>query len=196
MYRSLPEGSPLYEYINDNCKWLLIPLTGHTNLVTDSLDKLIILNDNITIKASKYAGVSGCYLLALNQLQQASAKATIYIGSTTDFNTRYKIHKTNSTRSSDKKSLHTPLYTSVRNLGWENFIWLPFVITTNHYTEFFKINLDIISPVRGEHQYILRSFTQFKARIYEQALISHYQPKLNGGKIVVFPFMNWEDRRI
>ena len=47
-----------------------------------------------------------------------------------------------------------------------------------------------------EHQYILRSFTQFETRIYEQALISYYLPKLNGGKIVVFPFMNWESHII
>jgi hypothetical protein len=64
-----------------------------------------------------------------------------------------------------------------------NFIWQPFVITTNHYTEFFKLNLDL-DIIYLEHQYILRSFTQFEARIFEQALISYYQPNLNGTKIV------------
>ena len=68
MYSSLPKDSSLYKYINNNCKWLLLPLTGYTNLVTDSLDKLINLNENITIKASKFAGVSGCYLFALKPL--------------------------------------------------------------------------------------------------------------------------------
>lgn len=51
------KDSKLYNYLNKNCKWLLLPLTGHTNLVTDSFKNLIPLNENITIKASKYAGV-------------------------------------------------------------------------------------------------------------------------------------------
>jgi hypothetical protein len=36
--------------------------------------------------------------------------------------------------------------------------------------------------------YILRSFTQFEARVYEQALLSHYNPNLITGYTVVFPF--------
>lgn len=96
--------SKLYNYLNKNCKWLLLPLTGHTNLVTDSLKNFISLNDNITIKASKNAGVSGCYIFMLSK-EQENQEYICYIGSATDLNTRYKIHKTNSTRSSKKKKL-------------------------------------------------------------------------------------------
>ena len=40
--------------------------------------------------------------------------------------------------------------------------------------------------------FILRSFTQFEARIYEQALLTHYIPKLNSSYTVVFPFNSWQ----
>ena len=38
--------------------------------------------------------------------------------------------------------------------------------------------------------FILRSFTQFEARLYEQFLLSHFRPKLNSSYTVVFPFSN------
>ena len=191
MFNSLPIGSPLYVYLNNNCKWLLVPLKGHTNIDKNSVTKLISLLENNSIKASTYSGVSGCYIIArtplLRQNVDGEKNNNFYIGSTTDLNTRYKIHKTNSTRVSHNKSLLTPLYSTIRKIGWKNFFFKPIIITTNHFTEFFKTNLDIISV---EHQYILRSFTQFEARIYEQALISYYHPNLNNSNIVVFPFMN------
>ena len=79
------------------------------------------------VNQQEYLGVT-LLCLALNPLYQASdaalqKKTTFYIGSTTDFNTRYKIHKTNSgvaaaaLATSTKKSLQTPLYASVKNLG-------------------------------------------------------------------------------
>ena len=80
--------------------------------------------------------------------EQENQEYICYIGSATDLNTRYNIHKTNSTRSSEKKNLETPFYASLRNLGWKNFIWRPIVITTNHYAEFFKTNLEVISALR------------------------------------------------
>ena len=49
--------------------------------------------------------------------EQENQEYICYIGSATDLNTRYKIHKTNSTRSSKKKNLETPFYASLRNLG-------------------------------------------------------------------------------
>jgi hypothetical protein len=39
--------------------------------------------------------------------------------------------------------------------------------------------------------YILRSLTQFEARIYEQSLITKFKPSLNNTNIVTFPFTNW-----
>lgn len=40
--------------------------------------------------------------------------------------------------------------------------------------------------------YILRSFTQFEARVFEQALLTHYKPRLNSGLTVIFSFGNWQ----
>jgi hypothetical protein len=41
--------------------------------------------------------------------------------------------------------------------------------------------------------YILRSFTQFEARIYEQSLIKEILPNLNNSLTVNFPFLNWKE---
>jgi len=38
--------------------------------------------------------------------------------------------------------------------------------------------------------YILRSFTQFEARIYEQSLITKIKPVLNNTLVITFPFLN------
>jgi hypothetical protein len=39
---------------------------------------------------------------------------------------------------------------------------------------------------------ILRAFTEYQVRIYEQALFNQFKPRLNGGHLVNFSFLNWE----
>jgi hypothetical protein len=43
----------------------------------------------------------------------------------------------------------------------------------------------------SEFDYILKAFTEFKLGLYEQALISFYNPGLNTTKIISFSFLNW-----
>lgn len=63
-----------------------------------------------------------------------------------------------------------------------------FLITPNYISEILQENPKL--ELSLDSLFILRCFTQFTARIYEQALLSHYKPRLNGGYTVVFPFVN------
>jgi hypothetical protein len=188
MCDSLPLNSPLYVYLINNCKWLLQPLKNNTKIKCLLNDNFILttfpshkIKENEINKSnpSNYLGKAGCYMFTncKNNFQ--------YIGSAIDLFTWYQTHIINSNRS---KKIN-PLYNSVKSFGWDQFIWNPIIIFPNHYLEYFKHNLENLSL---KYKYILQSFTQFESRIYEQALISHYHPKLNGSLIVVFPFMNWD----
>lgn len=44
--------------------------------------------------------------------------------------------------------------------------------------------------------FILQSFTEFKLGLYEQALISYYNPGLNITKLVNFIFINWKSGNV
>jgi hypothetical protein len=61
------------------------------------------------------------------------------------------------------------------------------IITTNHMSKILQENPGLVLNLDSLD--ILRSFTQFEARVYEQAILSHYNPKLNSGYTVVFPFV-------
>jgi hypothetical protein len=45
--------------------------------------------------------------------------------------------------------------------------------------------------ITPEFNYILQSFSEFQAGIYEQALLSYYKPGLNKNVITYFNFINW-----
>lgn len=76
------------------------------------------------------------------------------------------------------------LYSLVSEFGWDRFIWKPLIITTNHINSFIQQNPEI--ELGLDLLFILRSFTQFEARFYEQAFLTHYKPKLNGNHTVNF----------
>jgi hypothetical protein len=119
-----------------------------------------------------FLGLSGCYLFTnvVNNQQ--------YIGSTFDLYNRFKSHKINSIR--PHRGGNTPLYRSVILHSWSNFSWTPIYISTNHITSFIKNNFSLNSNnlklfnqrLTDQEIYILRSFTQFEARIYEQSFIT------------------------
>jgi len=190
MYESLPINSALYVYLTNNCKWLLQPLNYKTNIKCILNNNLILttfpshkIKEKLTNNSnpSNYLGKAGCYMFT-------NCKHNFqYVGSAIDLFTRYRSHIINSNRS--EKGRLNPLYKSVKSFGWDQFIWNPIIIFPNHYLEYLKHNSETLSL---KYKYILQFFTQFESRIYEQALISHYHPKLNGNQIVVFPFMNWD----
>ena len=130
---------------------------------------------------SLYKGESGCYVFLFK-------RGYYYIGSAVCLHTRYKAHRVNSVR--PDRGGDNALYLSVREFGWDCFVWKPLIITTNYINSFVKQNpgyeLDLDSL------FILRAFTQFEARVYEQTLLTKYRPKLNSSYTVVFPFSSWQ----
>jgi hypothetical protein len=145
------------------------------------------------------AGMSGCYLFTNIVTNQQ------YIGSSIDLYNRFKSHKINSIR--PHRGGNTPLYKSVKLYTWANFSWTPIYISTNHITAFLKtknkesLNANYLKLLNQEmlsdqEIYILRSFTQFEARIYEQSIITIIKPVLNSTLVVTGyarPFLNWRE---
>lgn len=58
------------------------------------------------------------------------------------------------------------------------------VFTPNYYLDFIKDNLNYASDYQVFR--VLQTYTQYEARIYEQALQAFCKPKLNGAGDVVF----------
>lgn len=183
MYSSITD--PVVKlYIQNNCLHLM-SLDKHIKKITqkdfDFIDYVVDGPDKQG-HPSLYTGKAGCYAFLCLKTND------YYIGSAVCLNTRYKAHKVNSSRPERGGSNY--LYLSVRKHGWHNFIWRPLLITNNYINNFTKQNPE--HELSLESLFILRSFTQFEARLYEQVLLTHFRPKLNSSYTVVFPFSNWE----
>lgn len=165
-------------YIQNNCLHLM-HLDKHTKGITqrDFIDYVVDGPDKQG-HPSLYTGKSGCYAFLCLKT------GDYYVGSAICFNTRYKAHKVRSSR--PEKGGSTSLYLSVRKHGWHSFIWRPLIITNNYINDFTKRNPE--HELSLESLFILRSFTQFEARLYEQFLLTQFRPKLNSNYTVVFPF--------
>lgn len=181
MYNSLTDPI-VKQYIENNCLHLMF-LGKYTKEITKG-DFLDFRVDGLDKEGhpSLYTGKSGCYAFLCLKT------GDYYVGSAVCLNTRYKAHKVNSSR--PERGGSNSLYLSVRKHGWHNFIWRPLIITNNYINNFTKINPE--HELSLESLFILRSFTQFEARLYEQLLLTHFRPKLNSSYTVVFPFNNWE----
>lgn len=194
MYHSLDDSDPLKQYLKNNCDSLL-------NL--DCIQKNLNLLDNYEVESknnkghpSLYKGQSGCYIFYCKKTN------SLYIGSAVCFYTRFKGHKVNSYR--PNRGGYNALYRSVGDLGWNNFIWKPggspprrggpILITNNHIHKFTSLNPGLETNLNV--LFILRAFTQFEARIFEQGLITQFSPNLNGSSVVTFPFTGWKKGNI
>ncbi|GAA5135333.1 hypothetical protein GCM10023339_73170 [Alloalcanivorax gelatiniphagus] len=60
------------------------------------------------------------------------------------------------------------------------------ILTDNLINSFIKLNPEI--ELSLDSLFILRSFTLFEARVYEQIFLTQLMPKLNGSYTVIFPF--------
>lgn len=189
MYESLPDSDSVKTYLKNNC-FHLLSITGTTGIVAHK-DKFVsteytsykVNSKDKKAHPSLYSSKSGCYMF------ECLDTGSQYIGSAICLYTRYKAHMVNSIR--PERGGNNAFYLSVRELGWERFIWKPIFITTNHISNYLQQNPE--SELGLDSLFILRSFTQFEARIYEQALLTYYKPKLNSGYTVVFSFGNWKE---
>ena len=185
MYENLKDSDPLKLYLKNNCLHLLT-LSGSIGIFATN-QPIITGYDNYFIKSNDkknhpniFNGKSGVYLI------ECIETGFQYIGSAVCLNTRFKSHLVNSIRPS--RGGNSALYLAVRELGWERFTWKPILITNNYIITFLQQNPGLDLGI--ESLSILRSFTQFEARLYEQAFLTHYLPKLNSGFTVLFPFVN------
>nr|UEK25968.1 hypothetical protein [Mutinus fleischeri] len=198
MLNSLDKDSSLYQYLISECGWLLEPLKGSFTIKVLNLSKakLIVSNRNYLLHSNqadnhprKFAGISGTYLFTNLITNQQ------YIGSSIDLYNRYKSHIINSIR--PHRGGNTPLYNSINLHKLKHFTWSPIVTSTNHINTFFENKLTLKKNFSYkailQEIYILRSFTQFEARIYEQSLIKEILPSLNNSLEVTFPFLNWKE---
>jgi hypothetical protein len=65
--------------------------------------------------------------------------------------------------------------------------WSAITVTPNYGIEYHRE-----FPTEIADDNILLAFTQYHARIYEQALLSYFKPSLTGNYVVTFPFENWQ----
>ena len=185
MYNSLPESNTVKVYLYKNCwhllSWQEFMKGGNLQKDWDFVNYRVNSDDKQG-HPRFYKGKSGCYIFwCIND-------DSYYIGSAICLYNRYKSHKLNSYR--PERGGDNALYSLVHKFDWHHFIWKPLIITTNHINNFIKQNIGIELDL--DSLFILRSFTQFEARIYEQALLTHYIPKLNSSYTVVFPFNSWQ----
>jgi len=182
MYDSLTD--PVVKlYMKNNCLHLM-SLGKHSKGITFNKRNFLDYGVDGQDKQghpSLYTGESGCYAFLCLKT------GDYYVGSAVCLNTRYKAHKVNSSR--PERGGSNSLYLSVRKHGWHNFIWRPLIITNNYISSFTKLNPE--HELSLESLFILRSVTQFEARLYEQILLTQFWPKLNSSHTVVFPFSNW-----
>jgi hypothetical protein len=113
------------------------------------------------------------------------------IGSTTDFNARFMNHYSDSM---DPNLSNRLLYMEVNKVGgWDKFLWEPTVLSPNYYLDFIKDNLNLASDYKVFR--VLQTYTQYEARIYEQALQAFIKPELNGSGDITFNNA-WDPREV
>jgi uncharacterized ubiquitin-like protein YukD len=181
----------LTNYLDKNCGHLLKPFKLDTGISINALnlndlnksDLINLPDDFVNSKnlTGKLRGKAGVYCFIQN-----SNNNLVYIGSTINFKVRLSNHYHQSKHSDSK------FYEFIReNGGFSAFSIYYCYIFNNHVLEYNKSkksNLKI--------DYILKSITQFEARVFEQAFICYFKPKINHSVKVLFPFTNWENKNI
>ena len=104
-----------------------------------------------------------------------------YIGSSVDVHRRLEQHYHSSNGALTSKS-SIPLYSLVKQEGWDNFDW-GLVTSTNNYVEIF------LSQHNGEHidaytNIVLTYHTQYEIRLIEQSIITGVGAELNSGNVL------------
>lgn len=187
MYNSLDSNSPLKEFLRNNCLHLLDLKFSDTTVLTgtsaSTLSSYSVQSTNKEGHPSKYFGAAGVYVF------ECISTGAQYVGSAIGLYNRYSAHITNSGR--PDRGGNSSFYQYVRQSGgWTNFTWGPVITLPNYLILFGQTVQGIVSP---QDTLILRAFTEYQVRIYEQALFNFYKPKLNGGYLVNFSFLNWQE---
>lgn len=158
----------LFMFLNEHCNHLLQLPTGHTNILKD----FMAMDPNFPIKRVHLdllhtpQGVQGgVYVLGFDHSDAH------YTGSAIRLYTRILSHL-------DCESENSFLYNGIRaNGGMDNLtVTLPYTFE-NYMSKYYSITkTSTVSPIE---LHILRTFTQYEARIYEQAILSYHNSSLN-----------------
>ena len=111
---------------------------------------------------------------------------TSYIGQTQDIFSRLKAHYFTSKRIKRQNSFNL-LYNYCTEVGGIKNLNFNIILTFPTFQSLYIKECGTLSP---EFKFILQSFTEFKLGLYEQALISYLNPRLNTTKLINFTFFN------
>lgn len=142
------------------------------NLLTPPVPGMVNLRVNFSIaKIKPYVGMAGCYAYFNKEGE------LLYIGSNTDYVSRMKNHYSKS------KDLNRAFYNYIKTVGgFQHCQWVPILPFKN-----LAIKYQGEGNVLSEYDLDAMKFvTQFQARIVEQTLIHHFQPKFNSDNPVLF----------
>lgn len=176
--------APMKEFLQLNCIHLLDAPTGNTGVPKDYFDSSNWVEGDKSRLSPDYSNS------LFNGLDSQTGVYTLYsepnqefcIGSTTDFRTRFYNHYADSVK---PHLVNRLLYKEVNQLGgFQHFLWEPTVHTPNYLVDFLRDHLEYTQDYKVFR--VLQTFTQYEARIYEQALQAHCSPKLNGPGDITF----------
>lgn len=136
-----------------------------------------------------FSSDSGVYVV------QSHNSEDLYIGSATNFSTRFSNHYS-SLRDSTKLNVNpSKFYVALRELCPTNFSWAPIIVTPNYQQEFILINKELNDLVKDKKLFhVLLHFTQYEARSIEQAILSAIEPSLNTNLVVSFT-LEWNTEK-
>jgi hypothetical protein len=191
MYNHLQNSSPLKEYIDNNCQFLLQRLEGHTNIPVNSVTINNLMSDDTTINLQN--------LYSKSYTNQLKTKSGVYLffnpedthvlqcGSNIDFESRLSNHY------HDVKESNKPFYKHLRFKGgivhcW----WNPIFTTPNWEVEY----LQLYPKRTHEEHYIIRAFVQQYIRSAEQAVGTWTKPKFGNTVDINVWHSSWEPGQV
>lgn len=179
-----PQGHDVSQFLKRHAAHLLSLPVGDTGIPSNLFDPEVLASNPDVIKLDplftkrNFSNTSGVYY--------AFTTEGGYVGSATNQVTRWDNHYAEIADGHNSK-----FHTAVRNWdGIGSFNFFSPKLTPDYMSMFRLEHPGSLLPTDNVVKSILRIYTQFEARIYEQAVISHLAPLYNDDHIVAFT-SNW-----
>lgn len=175
MVNHFPKDHPVTQFLNANCTHLFEAPTGDTGIPAPTRDSMLADPNTFQLASSytpsQFPRGSGVYIAH-------DATGDIYTGSAVDFQVRWE------DRYSDVLGDGPGLCNiAMRDKGIDTFSWTQIIETPNYNRMFQEQFPDF--PRESKINNMLRMFTQFEARQYEQAIMSGVDSNLNNAEVIV-----------